>query len=105
MAINPVFYKKLNYDAEKDFTPVSFYVKAPFILVVNPELPVKTVPELIKYAKESATPVTFASLGIGTAAASGRRIHEAALQPQHDPCAVSQHRAVACRPDRRATSR
>ena len=66
MAINPVLYKKVNYDVEKDFTPVSFYVKAPFILVVNPDLPVKTVPELIKYAKESATPVTFASLGIGT---------------------------------------
>lgn len=66
MAINPVLYKKVNYDAEKDFTPVSFYAKAPFILVVNPELPVKTVPELIKYIKESATPVTFASLGIGT---------------------------------------
>lgn len=66
MAINPVLYKKVNYDAEKDFAPVSFYAKAPFILVVNPELPVKTVPELIKYAKESATPITFASLGIGT---------------------------------------
>ena len=66
MAINPVLYKKVNYDVEKDFTPVSFYVKAPFILVVNPDLPVKTVPELIKYAKESATPITFASLGIGT---------------------------------------
>jgi tripartite-type tricarboxylate transporter receptor subunit TctC len=66
LAINPVLYKKVNYDPEKDFTPISFYVKAPFILVVNPELPVKSVPELIKYARETATPVTFASLGIGT---------------------------------------
>lgn len=66
MAINPVLYKKVNYDAQKDFAPISFYAKAPFILVVNPELPVKTVPELIKYAKDSATPVTFASLGTGT---------------------------------------
>ncbi len=66
LAINPVLYKKVNYDPEKDFTPISFYVKAPFILVVNPELPVKSVSELIKYARETATPVTFASLGIGT---------------------------------------
>ena len=66
MAINPVLYKKVNYDPQKDFTPISFYVKSPFILVVNNDLPVKTVPELIKYAKETATPVTFASTGIGT---------------------------------------
>ena len=66
MAINPVLYKKVNYDAQKDFTPISFYVKSPFILVVNNDLPVKTVPELIKYAKETQTPVTFASTGIGT---------------------------------------
>jgi tripartite-type tricarboxylate transporter receptor subunit TctC len=57
MAINLVLYKKVNYDAVKDFVPVSFYVKSPFILVVNPDLPVKTVPELIKLAKESATPL------------------------------------------------
>jgi tripartite-type tricarboxylate transporter receptor subunit TctC len=66
MAINPVLYKKVNYDPQKDFAPISFYVKSPFILVVNPELPVKSVPELIKYAKESTAPVTFASTGIGT---------------------------------------
>ena len=66
MAINPVLYKKVNYDVQKDFTPISFYVKSPFILVVNNDLPVKTVPELIKYAKETQTPVTFASTGIGT---------------------------------------
>jgi tripartite-type tricarboxylate transporter receptor subunit TctC len=53
MAINPVLYKKVNYDVQKDFTPISFYVKSPFILVVNNDLPVKTVPELIKYAKET----------------------------------------------------
>ena len=66
LAINPVLYKKVNYDPQKDFTPLSLYAKAPFFLVVNNDLPIKSVPELIKYAKESATPVTFASLGIGT---------------------------------------
>ena len=66
MAINPILYKKVNYDAQKDFAPISLYVKSPFILVVNPDLPVKSVPELIKYAKESANPVSFASTGTGT---------------------------------------
>jgi tripartite-type tricarboxylate transporter receptor subunit TctC len=68
MAINPVLYKKIAYDPIKDFVPISFYVKSPFILVVNPELPVKSVPELIKYAKEkSANPLTFSSPGAGVA--------------------------------------
>lgn len=67
MAINLVLYKKVNYDAVKDFIPVSFYVKSPFILVVNPDLPAKTVPELIKLAKESATPLNYSSPGAGVA--------------------------------------
>jgi tripartite-type tricarboxylate transporter receptor subunit TctC len=66
MAINPVLYKKIAYDPVRDFVPISFYVKSPFILVVNPELPVKSVPELIKYAREkSANPLTFSSPGAG----------------------------------------
>jgi len=68
LAINPVLYKKIAYDPVKDFVPISFYVKSPFILVVNPELPVRSVPELIKYAKEkSANPLTFSSPGAGVA--------------------------------------
>jgi tripartite-type tricarboxylate transporter receptor subunit TctC len=66
MAINPVLYKKIAYDPVRDFVPISFYVKSPFILVVNPELPVKSVPELIKYAQQkSANPLTFSSPGAG----------------------------------------
>ena len=67
MAINPVLYKKINYDPVKDFVPISFYVKSPFVLVINPDLPVKSVPELIKYAKESATPLSYSSPGAGVA--------------------------------------
>lgn len=66
MAINPVLYKKINYKLT-DFVPVSFYVKSPFILVVNPDLPAKSVPELIKLAKESATPLSYSSPGAGVA--------------------------------------
>jgi tripartite-type tricarboxylate transporter receptor subunit TctC len=67
MAINPTLYKKINYDPVKDFVPISFYVKSPFVLVVNPDLPAKTVPELIKLLKESTTPLSYSSLGAGVA--------------------------------------
>ena len=67
MAINPVLYKKINYDPVKDFVPISFYVKSPFVLVVNPDLPVKSVEDLIKYAKERTTPLSYSSPGAGVA--------------------------------------
>lgn len=67
MAINPVLYKKVNYDHVKDFVPISFYVKSPMILVINPDLPAKSVPELIKLAKDSKTPLTYSSPGAGVA--------------------------------------
>src|SRR5882757_7223584 len=66
MAINAALFKTLNYDPVKDFVPVSYYLKSPFILVVNPDLPAKTAPELIKLAKDSATPLNFSSTGVGT---------------------------------------
>ena len=66
MAINPVLYKKINYKLT-DFVPVSFYVKSPFILVVNPDLPAKTVPELIALAKKSEQPLSYSSPGAGVA--------------------------------------
>lgn len=65
MAINPVLYKKINYKLT-DFVPVSFYVKSPFILVVNTDLPAKTVPELIALAK-SGKELSFSSPGAGVA--------------------------------------
>src|SRR3954449_1454978 len=51
MAINLTLFRQVNYDPERDFVPISLYVKSPFILVVNPELPVKSVPDLIGYVK------------------------------------------------------
>jgi tripartite-type tricarboxylate transporter receptor subunit TctC len=59
-------YKKIEYDPEKDFTPLYLYVKSPFILVVDPKLPVKTLPEVVKYVKDSASPVNYSSAGPGS---------------------------------------
>jgi tripartite-type tricarboxylate transporter receptor subunit TctC len=65
LATNPVLYKRIDYDPEKDFTPIALYVKSPFVLVVNPALPVRTVPDLIKLAKESASPLNYSTPGVG----------------------------------------
>src|SRR6186713_1048618 len=67
MAINPVLYKKVNYDHVRDFVPISLYVKSPFILVVNPDLPAKSVPELIAYAKANQGKLSYSSPGAGVA--------------------------------------
>src|SRR5882762_8656515 len=59
MAINLTLFRQVTYDPERDFVPISLYVKSPFILVVNPDVPAKTVPELIKYLKENQGKVSY----------------------------------------------
>ncbi len=66
MAINQALYKKINYDAEKDFVPLSLYVKSPFVLIVNPSLGVTNMKDFIKKAKESEKPFTYGTPGAGT---------------------------------------
>jgi tripartite-type tricarboxylate transporter receptor subunit TctC len=63
--INPTLYKKLPYDAENDFVPLSLYARIPFVLVVNPKLPVNSVKELIKYAKDNPGKLSYAASTIG----------------------------------------
>ncbi len=63
-AINPALYAKMPYDNIKDFTPVSFLAATPNLLVVNKDVPAKTVKELIDLAGK--TPLTFGSSGSGT---------------------------------------
>ena len=62
--INPVL-QQLSYDPIKDFTPVSLVVTIPHVLVVNPTLPVNTLPDLIKYAR-SKPGLTYGSAGTGS---------------------------------------
>ncbi|HEY9274503.1 tripartite tricarboxylate transporter substrate binding protein, partial [Achromobacter sp.] len=65
-AINQTLYKNVNFDLTKDFTPVALGAKVPNILVVNPQVPVKTVQELVDYAKKNPGKLAFASSGSGT---------------------------------------
>ena len=67
MAIRPTLLKSPPYDAAKDFIPIALYLKSPFILVVNPELPINSVPELIKYVKERPGKLSYSSSGVGGA--------------------------------------
>ena len=65
-AINPGLYSKLPYDHIKDFAPVVLVARVPNVLEVTPSLPVNTVADLIKLAKEKPGQINFASSGSGT---------------------------------------
>ena len=64
--INPALYSKLPFDPIKDFTPVMQLAVAPYLLVVNPNFPAKSLDELVAYAKAHPGKVEYASAGNGT---------------------------------------
>lgn len=65
-ALNPLILKNKPYDAEADFAPVSLLVLVPNVLVVNPELPAKSVEELLALLKAEPDKWSYASSGNGT---------------------------------------
>lgn len=65
-SINGALYAKMPYDMVRDFAPVAHVASAPNLLVVNNDLPVKTVPELIAYMKANPNKLSFGSPGIGS---------------------------------------
>jgi tripartite-type tricarboxylate transporter receptor subunit TctC len=68
LAINPFISRNLPYDAERDLQPVSLIARLPNILVVNPTLPAKTIPELIDHLKKYPGQLSYGSTGVGTSA-------------------------------------
>src|SRR6476620_8789628 len=66
-AVNATFYDKLNFNFIRDIAPVASIIRTPFVMVVNPTVPAKTVPEFIAYAKTSPGKIDYASAGTGTA--------------------------------------
>lgn len=65
--INPALYQTgLGYDPVKSFEPISMVAAIPMLLVVNPKLPVNSVPELIAYAKQKPGQLNYASSGNGS---------------------------------------
>jgi tripartite-type tricarboxylate transporter receptor subunit TctC len=73
IATDPTFKKTLPYDVRRDLAPVTLTVNGPYLLVVNPTLPVKNVAELIAYAKANPGKLNFGSAGQGS---SGHLIGE-----------------------------
>ena len=66
IAINPGLFRKLPYDPLRDFAPVSLLAVYPNVLVINPSLPVKSVTDLIGYARVRPGQLAFASAGNGS---------------------------------------
>jgi tripartite-type tricarboxylate transporter receptor subunit TctC len=65
-AINATLYDRLNFDFLRDIAPVAGIISLPNVMVVNPSVPAKTVPEFIAYAKANPGKINLGSPGIGT---------------------------------------
>ena len=65
-AINATLYEKLNFNFIRDFAPIAGIMRIPNVMVVNPSVPARTVPEFIAYAKANPGKINVASPGIGT---------------------------------------
>jgi tripartite-type tricarboxylate transporter receptor subunit TctC len=77
LAINKTLYKKLPYDPVKDFTPIALVAAVPFALIINPQIPAKTLPEFIAYAK-SKPGLAYGSAGNGSPQHLGAEMLKAA---------------------------
>ena len=64
-AVNPSLFRKLPFDSERDFAPVTMVASAPLMLVVHPSVPAKSVAELVAYAKANPDKLNFGSGGPG----------------------------------------
>jgi len=87
MAVNQSLYKKLPYDVEKDFVPITLLATLPNILLINPSLPINNLKELFAYAKANPGKLTYASAGTGTASYLAGEMfkQEAGLEITHVP--------------------
>jgi tripartite-type tricarboxylate transporter receptor subunit TctC len=66
LAVNKSMHKNLNYDVQRDFTPILLVADVPNILVVNNDLPAKDIPQFAAYAKANPGKLNYGSTGIGS---------------------------------------
>ena len=86
LAINKTLYKKLPYDPVKDFAPISLVASVPFALIVNPQIPAKTLSEFIAYAKANPG-LAYGSAGNGSPQHLGAELlkSQAGIDIRHVP--------------------
>jgi len=65
MVMNPIFYPKLPYDVERDLAPIGLVGDSPLVVVVHPSLPIKSIKDLVEYAKANPDKLNFQSAGNG----------------------------------------
>ncbi len=64
--VNPSLYAKVPYDPVKDFAPVTLVAVSPNVVVVNPSVPAKTLPELVQLIRDNPGKYSFAGPGVGS---------------------------------------
>jgi len=65
-AINATLYEKLNFNFIRDIAPVASIIRGPYVIVVNPSVPAKTVAQFIAYAKANPGKISMGSPGVGS---------------------------------------
>jgi tripartite-type tricarboxylate transporter receptor subunit TctC len=66
LAVNPTLYQNVGYDPRKDFAPVGLIGTSALVVLVNPNLPARSIPELIALAKKEPGKLNYASAGVGS---------------------------------------
>lgn len=87
LAANVSLYRNLTYDLVRDFSPVTQLASSPFIVIVHPSLPAKSIRELVKLAKAKPGAINYASAGIGSASFMAAELFKslADIDLQHVP--------------------
>ena len=91
-AINATLYDKLNFNFIRDIAPVAGICACRIVMVVNPSVPAKTVPEFIAYAKANPGKINMASAGNRDRGPCGRRAVQDDDRRRHGARAVSRRR-------------
>ena len=86
-ATNPAVFAKLPYDPVKDYAPVSLVAEAPFVLLVHPSLPARTIKELIAFARARPGQLNYGSAGVGSSSHLGFELFDsmAGIKAVHVP--------------------
>ena len=91
--VNPSLYAKVPYDPVKDFAPITLIAASPNVLVVHPDVPAKSVKELIALIKANPGKYSYAQPALGSTPHLGGELFKMTLQSRSGDGAVSRRRA------------